>query len=126
MKSIIIILLLNSVHLFASKPFSIWQFDKETQIEFGIDECQYEIKTDETKKEIGYQNTDILTDEKGSLLFSIDKYNDKIVIRDSNDIVLFEHNFDNQNARTNIESVILPSILTVFIILFISLLWTMN
>lgn len=108
MKFIIIILLLNSIHLFASKPFSIWQFDKETQIEFGIDECQYEIKTDKTNKESGYQNTDILTDEKGSLLFSIDKYNDKIVIRDSNDIVLFEHNFDNQNARTNIESVILP------------------
>jgi|GEM_PF-1689312 len=108
MKSIIIILLLNSIHLFASKPFSKWQFDKETQIEFGKEECQYEIKTDETNKEFGYQNTDILTDEKGSLLFSFDKYNDKIVIRDSNDIVLFEHNFDNQNARTNVESVILP------------------
>lgn len=108
MKFIIIILLLNSIHLFASKPFSKWQFDKETQIEFGKEECQYEIKTDETNKEFGYQNTDILTDEKGSLLFSFDKYNDKIVIRDSNDIVLFEHNFDNQNARTNVESVILP------------------
>ncbi len=109
MKSLIITLLfLNSINLFSSKPFSIWQFDRETQIEFGKEECQYEIKTDDSKKEIGYQNTDVLTDENGDLLFSFDNYDKKIVIRDSNDVVLFEHNFDNQEARTGIESIVLP------------------
>lgn len=109
MRSLIItIFLLTTINLFASKPFSTWQFDKEIQIKFGKEECQFEIKTDNMEKEFGYQNTDILTDENGNLLFSFDDYDKKIVIRNNSDVVIFEHYFDNQEVRTNVESIILP------------------
>src|SRR5690606_14512086 len=103
-----LIFVFSSITLFATKPFSTWQLDKTTKIKFEVDECRYDIEIDNFQIGKNYRHTEMFTDEIGRTILSFDVYNNRIAIRDSSDIVLFEHLFDNQELNTNIESIILP------------------
>lgn len=77
------IFFIGTTTLFATKPFSIWQFDGQQRISFDEQECLYSFDYDTTSKEFRYKFTDILTDKDGKLLFSFDTYPQKIKVRDS-------------------------------------------
>ncbi|MFA7326202.1 MAG: hypothetical protein WC121_06020 [Candidatus Kapaibacterium sp.] len=104
----ILIFILAQSFSYSNKPFSTWQLDSREQIKFGEEECQYTIDIDNYKKDRNYRHSDIFTDDKGEIQLSFDIYSNKIVIRESTGLIIFEHLFDNQEVNTNIESIVLP------------------
>jgi len=93
-----------------SKPFSKWQLDSEYRLNFENEECLYNLSVDTVTNDMNqYRHTDILTDTNGVLIYSFRCFNNKIEIRNSEDIVVEEIQInENQYFSNNVSTVVLP------------------